>query len=516
MKVLLLFGLVAFSVALPTFTGRYLTFGEDGTITLKSFNGYELDIFNSLTRPRVLNVVVKTPGSVPRTLEIDEANNNQFDALRAVLKHYEGTLDETSFYALLTKIQFLVQAGVLDQTLSDVMRDWDLKCRTHQVSDVVTESQDYGLHGEWFVSIPSHRQFLEQYDNTLFEQDSFDRDLYKWTVQQQWINQQVEQLHLTGTVSEEEFVQEITERQALLNRQAEKCIEDLIHQQSVVTYEIENSLQQQHFASSDLVNRQRIVYRRIHHLIERLTYQKSFVDRMIVQRVQRGFSSIHRQFYIQHNVLSEQVYRLIQQIFFQHVHVKRQFQFFYQHQDVLPQELIALEELTYRQVETFIPALIQHLIYQQEYVRYYFASIHKMGEVIPEIVLNHYFNFYQRLIELTVEGDLVPKQLYYQQKEIHQQIVQLVKENREKHLSGEVADQMVYRPREDLEQYHQLPWYSFLQRQYPSEYSQQRYEQEQEYPYHQFWYLLPQQKYEREGMTAFPGDNIYRRYQTVY
>ncbi|CAG9831165.1 unnamed protein product [Diabrotica balteata] len=154
MKVLVLLSLVALSVALPTLLDRTVRVKEDGTVSLFGSRGIEIDILKSIVDPRIVEVVFRSPNTRTQILQIEEPlrtgnmNNryvlgvsvdqdyNQADVLVNIFRHYQGTLDDTKYYSLLNKIQLLVKAGLVNQTIYDIIKNWDLEYRMQGVRNV--------------------------------------------------------------------------------------------------------------------------------------------------------------------------------------------------------------------------------------------------------------------------------------------------------------------------------------------------------------------------------------------
>ncbi|XP_072381920.1 uncharacterized protein [Diabrotica undecimpunctata] len=537
MKVLVLLSLVAFSAALPTLLGRTVLVKEDGTVTLFDSRGIEIDILKSVVNPRNVEVVLRAPNTRTKIIQIGESlrardmsdrylvgvsvnqNYNQADVLTDIFRQYEGKLDDVKYYSLLNRIQMLVEAGLINETIYDIIRDWDLEQRVQGISDIVptqginTLRQYVGQQVEDVMPLGEHLQYgiqrnwnldqdlLQHYSplrhfQTLLGQIQQQRELQQglWS-QQQYLPQQYlsgeylldDQMNTNQILNQiyrqqlgqtplnrylvnmrlvngeqvyevpEEFVnvqlleqifikqeminqkwteivekrQPITEdvlyQQQLINEHVEKLIEQLVYHQNLITHEVEQYIVKQQVVPQELVYQQRLVYQQIHELIERLTYQQLFINRLAENITEVDTIALQR-WIVQQNIINEQIQKLIQQLLFQQTHVREQIQVLIQQGQVIPQELVLYQRITYQYVERFLQVLIKQFVYQQTYFKQLIQLLAQQRHTIPQELVSQYFIIYRHLVQLIQHGDIVPEELIYQQRLIHQQIVLMLQQ----------------------------------------------------------------------------------------
>ncbi|XP_072381921.1 uncharacterized protein [Diabrotica undecimpunctata] len=536
MKVLVLFSLVALSVALPTLLGRTVLVKEDGTVTLFDSRGYQLVILKSVTDPRKVELVLRGPNTRTQMFQVGESlrtremidrtlvgvsvgeNYNQGDILADIFRQYEGTLDDIKYHSLLNRIQLLVEAGVINETIYDIIRNWDLEYRmqgvsdivpvqgvrtlhqyAEQVGDVMTLGQNlgYGNQRSWDLN----QDLLQNYSplrhfQTLLRQIQQQRELQQGLLgQQQYLPQQYlsgeylleDQMNSNQILNQiyrhqlgqtplnrylvnmrlvngeqvyevpEEFVnvqllaqlfikqemtnqkwtemferrQPITEevqyQQQLINEHIEKLIEQLVYHQNLITREVEQYIVKGQVVPQQLVYQQRLVYQQVHELVERLTYQQLFMNRLAESITEVGTISLQR-WIVQQNTINEQIQKLIQQVLFQQTHVREQIQVLIQQGQVIPQELVLYQRITYQYVERFLQVLIKQFVHQQTYFKQLIQLLGQQRHMVPQELVSEYFIIYKQLFQLIQHGDIVPEDLIYQQRQIHQQIVLMLQQ----------------------------------------------------------------------------------------
>lgn len=149
MKVLVLLSLVALCFATQLSSGKHVTVGQDGTVTIIGTQGREILIYKNLFNPKKVDIVLRSPMGFTRKVEVDETNNmmdvnvntldklrlfqhstyfntpmeqiTQADVLAHLFRQHEGIVEEPTFQTILEHIQTLVKSGHLHESVYDVL-----------------------------------------------------------------------------------------------------------------------------------------------------------------------------------------------------------------------------------------------------------------------------------------------------------------------------------------------------------------------------------------------------------
>uniref|UniRef100_A0A6P7FK48 Uncharacterized protein LOC114328786 n=1 Tax=Diabrotica virgifera virgifera TaxID=50390 RepID=A0A6P7FK48_DIAVI len=486
MKVLVLFSLVALSVALPTLLGRTVRVTEDGTVSLFDSRGYQLVILKSVTDPRQVEVVLRSPNTRTHMFQVGEPlrtgeaidrrtlagvsvyqNYNQADILTDIFRQYEGTLDDTKYYSLLNRIQMLVEAGVVNETIYDVIRNWDREYRMQGISDIVPvqgvrtlrqyagqvgnvmplgQNLEYGNHRTWALD----QGLLQTYSplrhfQTLLGQIQQQRQLQQGLLsQQQYLPQQylsgeslLEDQMNTNQILSQIYRQQLG--QSPLNRYLVnmrlvngeqvyevpeefvnvQLLEKLFAKQELINQELTEITERRQPVTEDVHYQQQMINEQIEKLIEQLAYHQNLITREVEQYIVKG-QVVPQQLVYQQRLVYQQVHEVIERLTYQQIFLNR----LAESTEATEVDTISIQRWVVQQniINEQIQQLIQQVLYQQTHVRQQIQVLIQQGHVIPqELVL------YQRITYQHVERFLqvLIKQFVYQQT-YYKQLIQVL------------------------------------------------------------------------------------------
>nr|ABZ79692.1 encapsulation-relating protein [Diabrotica virgifera virgifera] len=487
MKVLVLLSLVAFSAALPTLLGRTALVKEDGTVTLTDSRGHQLVLLKSVTDPRQVEVILRSPNTRTQMFQVGEPlrtretidrtlvgvsayqNYNQADILTDIFRQYEGTLDDTKYYSLLNRIQMLVEAGLINETIYDIIRDWDLEHRVQGISDIVPtqgvntlrqyvgqvgdvmplgENVQSGIYRNWNLD----QDLLQNYSplrhfQTLLGQIQQQRQLQQGLLsQQQYLPQQYlsGEYRLEDQMNTNQILNQIYRQQLgqsplnrylvnmrLVNGQQVyevpeefvniQLLEQLTAQQEMINQRWAQMMERRQPITEDVHSQQHLINQQIEKLIEQLAYHQNLITREVEQYIVKG-QVVPQQLVYQQRLVYQQVHEVIERLYYQQLFMTRLAE------NITEVGTISLQRwiLQHNIINEQIQQLIQQVLYQQTHVRQQIQVLIQQGEVIPqELVL------YQRITYQNVERVLqvLIKQFVYQQT-YFKQLIQLLGQQR--------------------------------------------------------------------------------------
>ncbi|XP_072381927.1 uncharacterized protein [Diabrotica undecimpunctata] len=488
MKWLVLLSVVAFSAALPTLRGRHLSIGDDGTVTLIGSNGFEIDIFKSITNPNIVDAILRSPRGPTRSFQIDEVNNirevsnrnvfgystyhdfNQADILAKIFRQYQGSIAENQYYSLLNRIQLLVEGGVLNEAIYDILKEWD-QYNLHDVRDLNRETLIQPLQSV-LEQIREKRQLQQELLKSEKYFDLKDQNLdlllgetYNTDKVLKLIyNEQIGQLPISPSNIllirpngedkpidvnfVDQFVQkqdsinlEVQEfidnkdvgspylifEQRLLNIEIEKFIQQLAYHQNLINRKIEQYLGQPEVIPNELVYQQRLIFKQAYPLLQRLTEEVLFINRKIIELRGQGIMA-EREFFVQQKIMSLLSQQVIKLLLVQQIHLKQQIQSLVAKGDAVSRDLVLFQQTTQQQLQNTISSFIKQLLLEQSSFKDLVEKYVQQGSVVPQEFLSHYYIIYKELLQLIGQADTIPKAMLYQQYVMHQQIVLLLKQ----------------------------------------------------------------------------------------
>ncbi|XP_072381922.1 uncharacterized protein [Diabrotica undecimpunctata] len=478
MKVLVLLSLVALSVALPTLLGRTVRVKEDGTVSLFDSRGIEIDILKSIVDPRIVEVVLRSPNTRTQILQIEEPlrtrnmNNryvvgvsvdqdyNQADILVNIFRQYQGTLDDTKYYSLLNKIQLLVEAGLVNQTIYDIIKNWDLEYRMQGVSDIVPvqgvsalrqyvgqvgdvmrlgENLHYGNQRNWNLD----QDLLQNYSplkhfQTLLGQIQQQRELQQGLLsQQQYLPQQYlsGQYLLEDQMNTNQILNQIYRQQlgqSPLNRYLVnmrlvngeqvyevpeefvnvQLLDQLFVKQEMINQKWTEIIERRQPITEDVLYQQQLINEQIEKLIEQLVYHQNLITREVEQYVFKG-QVVPQQLVYQQRLVYQQVHELIERLNYQQLFLNRQAESITELDTIYLQRWIVQQNIIHEQIQK----LIQQLLFQQTHVREQIQVLIQQGQVIPqELVLYQRITYQhvERFLQILIK-QFVNQQIYYKQ-----------------------------------------------------------------------------------------------------
>ncbi|XP_072381925.1 uncharacterized protein [Diabrotica undecimpunctata] len=423
MKWLVLLSLVTLSVALLPRTGRQVTVGVAGNVILVGSGGSQIDIRRSLSNPRTIDIILRSPNAPVRTLKIDEVRNgqligysgllgsnyqgaNQVDILTDLFRQYEGTVDDQSYYGLLNKLQYLVEAGVINRLVLDVVKNWDLQERVQDVSDIVP-LQGLSGYGNYEGQIRGYSPLREITKNGVQG---------KWNYKQEWLNNYspVQPLRniLQQIQQQRELQQDLLGQYKYLPQQYLNS--EYLQNQDIDTHQILNLIYKQQLGQGRVypLNQYLVSQKQVNgqvrynvpeqfinlELLNKVNNEQTFINQRVQQLVEQK-QPVSEELFIQQYGLNKQVDQLIQSLVYHQNVISQQVEQYIEQGQVLPQDLLSQQTLVYQQVRQLIKLL----------------STQQLNIV----------NQIQLLVE---QGNLVGQEWYSVQKNIYQQIQRLIQQ----------------------------------------------------------------------------------------
>ncbi|XP_028133554.2 uncharacterized protein LOC114328793 isoform X2 [Diabrotica virgifera virgifera] len=488
MKWLVLLSVVTLSTALPTLRGRHLSIGDDGTVTLIGSNGFEIDIFKSVTDPSIVDVILRSPRGPTRSFQIDEVNNirevsdrnvfgysryhdfNQADILAQIFRQYQGSIAENQYYSLLNRIQLLVEGGVLNEAIYDVLREWNqynlqdvrnldretliqpLQSTLEEIREKRQLQQELLKSGKYFDLEDENLDLLlgEKYNT-----DKILKLIYKEQIGQLPINpsnvllmrpngedKPLDVNFVDKFVKNEDSInlkiQEFIDnkdiaspylifKQRLLNIEVEKFIQQLAYHQNLINRQIEQYIGQSEVIPNELVYQQRLIFKQAYPLLQKLTEDVLFINRKIIELRGKGILA-EREFFVQQKINSLLSQQLIKLLLVQQIHLKQQIQSLIPKADAVSRDLVLFQQATQEQLQDTIHSLIKQLLLEQSSFKDLVEKCIQEGTAIPQEFISHYYIIHKELLQLIAQGDTIPKAIWYQQYVMHQQIVFFLKQ----------------------------------------------------------------------------------------
>uniref|UniRef100_A0A6P7FK53 Uncharacterized protein LOC114328791 n=1 Tax=Diabrotica virgifera virgifera TaxID=50390 RepID=A0A6P7FK53_DIAVI len=451
MKVFVLFSLVALCVTLPKLFSRTVKVQSNGTIILSNSEGFQIEILKSSTDPRGVEVILKSPNTRtivfqigkslrPRhtnflSVNVAQSEYNQGDILADIFRPHEGTVSDRKYYSLLNRIQSLVEAGLINETVYDIIRNWDVQYRMQGVSDIVPDQILTNLNQYDGENLQCEKQKKREFNHKWLQN-------YSPLKHFQPLNEKIKEQHNSNNINQAWLKNNSPlKHYQPLSKQIKKPHElqqELLGQQQYLSQKHEHS---KHFKlNTNQMDRQKLVQIPLKHfLITRklLNEQKTFgvpeefIDLQILEqvfdkqkRVNKKWTKIieRKQPITRHTLhqqqhINEQVEKLIEQIGYHQNLITSQVKQHIDKEPTVPQQIFDRQRLLYHQIHE----LMERLHYQQLFITRKVQRITELDTAFNQKLIVQQRSIYQQIQTLI-------QQIFLQQTHLNEKVQLLIQE----------------------------------------------------------------------------------------